>query len=323
MDYFTDDLLRHTKQDRIECPACSSERRSKGRRDLTINPTKDGVVYHCFHCNRSGIVRYKTPTKREVHVPVDKIVNPTFAHEVIEFFRRRGISERVIKHFDLYTCDTYFGQAGQKLKSVGFPYFNSNKAGEKPYGSKIRAVSDKHFVCDCPLSSLFGVQRVDLEEEPHLVICEGEMDALSFEEAGVMNAVSVPNGASSLAKLPESGSQRDTMGFLWKHKEVIEKAARIYLAVDKDEPGEKLEEELARRIGKHKIYLVKYPEGCKDANDVLTKFGGEALLSAFMAAEPYPIAGLYSPEKFFEELDKLYDEGFGGKVSVGFKGVDD
>lgn len=323
MDFFTDDLLRFTKPDRIACPACTAERRSKGKKDLTVTPTKDGVVYRCFHCERSGIVRYKNSTKREVPVAVDKVVNPTFAQEVVDYFRKRGISERVIKHFDLYTCDTYFGQAGGKLKSIGFPYFSSNKPGEKPYGSKIRAISEKYFVCDTPLSSLFGVQRVDLEEESHIVICEGEMDALSFEESGVMNAVSVPNGASSLAKLPEIGSQRDTMGFLWKHKEIIEKAARIYLAVDTDEPGQKLEEELARRIGKHKIWVIRYPEGCKDANEVLTRFGGETLLSSFMAAEPYPIAGLYSPEKFFGELDKLYEEGFGGKVSCGFKGVDE
>lgn len=56
--------------------------------------------------------------------------------------------------------------------------------------------------------------------------------------------------------------------------------------------GEALAEELARRIGKHKCYRVRWPDGIKDANQMLVERGIEQLRACINNAEEYPVEGL-------------------------------
>jgi twinkle protein len=53
-----------------------------------------------------------------------------------------------------------------------------------------------------------------------------------------------------------------------------------------------LREELARRLGRHRCWIVTWPEGCKDANATLVAHGPAGVMRAVEAAEPYPIAGI-------------------------------
>lgn len=90
------------------------------------------------------------------------------------------------------------------------------------------------------------------------------------------------------------------------------------LAVDADEPGQALAEELARRLGPEICWLVSWtlpprspfkpqanptrapgngqaaqqPRFYKDANEVLMAEGPEALRACLAAAEPFPVPGL-------------------------------
>src|SRR5262249_25618493 len=50
---------------------------------------------------------------------------------------------------------------------------------------------------------------------------------------------------------------------------------KIILATDDDSAGQVLREELATRLGRDRCWYVIYPEGCKDANEVLQKYGEE------------------------------------------------
>ena len=83
---------------------------------------------------------------------------------------------------------------------------------------------------------------------------------------------------------------------------------RIVLATDNDEPGQALAEELARRLGRERCLLVRWPQGAesvaqadghrspgylKDANEVLVNGGAEALRECVANADPYPIRGLF------------------------------
>lgn len=215
--------------------------------------------------------------------------------------------------YELTSSRAYFPNLGREDEAVTFPYVK---------GAKFKCVTEKAFVCDQALASLFGQDKIDLSESPDIIICEGEMDAVSFYEAGVVNATSVPNGSSSFIKRNEDGTLKEALGFMWEAKELIDKAKRILVASDADDPGEALAEELTRRIGRHRCWKVTYPEGCKDANDVLMKHGPEALAKCAEDATPWPVDGLYEAGKYYEELDKLYDEGFDSKVSTGLVDVD-
>jgi twinkle protein len=62
---------------------------------------------------------------------------------------------------------------------------------------------------------------------------------------------------------------------------------------DGDEPGQKLNAELARRFGAARCARVIYPEGAKDLNDILRLKGTEVVSGTLKGAKPYPIKGLY------------------------------
>lgn len=143
---------------------------------------------------------------------------------------------------------------------------------------------------------LWNVDSLSLPHGPAgteaVIITEGEFDALAAIQVGFPRTVSVPNGAPSRAD--ESGDQRYTYLYESKAKdaplikplrECIEAGMPIVLAVDGDGPGQALRDALAARIGEEHCLWVQWPEGCKDANDVLIKHGPEMLCSTLLGAK--------------------------------------
>lgn len=233
---------------------------------------------------------------------------------VTAFLKARGISRMTADLFGVVSGQAFFPDLRRETPAIAYPY---TKEG-KPAGHKLRSLEEKAHVCSQALKTLFGIELVDLAEENQIVICEGEIDALSMREAEVLNAVSVPNGAQSFG----SNEEKATTTFLWDAKKQIDAANRVIIATDADEPGEKLGEEIARRVGRHRCWKVEWPEGCKDANDVLLKHGKDVLAGLVGAATPWPVAGLYEASKYYEQVDNLYFNGFGMNVSTGLGGVD-
>ena len=95
------------------------------------------------------------------------------------------------------------------------------------------------------------------------VITEGEMDVLALHEAGIKNAISVPNGATL---------NSNNLDYLDNCIDYFEDKEKVILAVDNDEPGIALQQELIRRLGAEVCFLTTF-EDCKDANDYLIKYG--------------------------------------------------
>lgn len=164
-----------------------------------------------------------------------------------------------------------------------------------------------------------------IEDDPDLssplVITEGELDAVSCVVASIPNVVSVPDGA----QLDQVGEGKivpahdKAFGWLWDDnglKPHLARFDRVILAVDADRKGTILREELAVRFGRNKCYVVTYPEGCKDANDVLVKHGPQAVADLIAKASPLV------PDKLCRFSD-IRDEGTGEVYSTGFKGLDE
>lgn len=158
-----------------------------------------------------------------------------------------------------------------------------------------------------------------------LVICEGEMDCLSFLEAGYPFATSVPDGAppsrdqnGNLVHVPDSAEDVDTANdekyrYVLNNWDRLTKVKRFVLAGDGDEPGWRLAQELARRLGRARCSFVAYPEGCKDANEVLVAHDGGQVARLATLAKPFPVRGLYKLSDFPNEPPiRTYDVGFPG-----------
>ena len=153
---------------------------------------------------------------------------------------------------------------------------------------------------------LFGLD--DITNSDSAVIVEGECDKMALDEAGIRNAVSVPDGAPNEVKEEPDPADRKFV-FLRNCADRLASLRRVIIAVDEDGPGQALAEELARRLGRERCWRVRWPEGCKDANEVLLKHGRDALRACIEQATPYPIAGLHEAGEFTDEVIALYREG--------------
>ena len=152
-----------------------------------------------------------------------------------------------------------------------------------------------------------------LKGESECVICEGEIDCLSFHESGVYNTVSVPNGASK-------GNQK--LEYLDNCIDYFDDKTKIVIATDGDSAGLALRDELARRLGKERCWLVRYPDGCKDANEVLLKYGKEGVKEFLESAYQFPIEGIEKVGDIDDEIMEIYEHGYPSGEAIGFKELD-
>jgi twinkle protein len=106
-----------------------------------------------------------------------------------------------------------------------------------------------------------------------VVWVEGEPDKLAVEVAGHVSCVSVPDGAPS----PNTKDYQAKFDYLASAEDLLAPIRKHIIAVDDDLPGEKLAEELIRRLGPERCWRVQWPSACKDANEVLMRYGPAAL----------------------------------------------
>ena len=74
-----------------------------------------------------------------------------------------------------------------------------------------------------------------------------------------------------------------------------------------------------RKAHKEKTYAwkVEFPEDCKDANDVLIKYGRDGIDKIVTGCKPWPVAGLYDASHFYDQVDEIYEKGMGKGESTG------
>lgn len=163
------------------------------------------------------------------------------------------------------------------------------------------------------------INDASLRSQAALIIAEGHLDALSFMTAGFTAVVSVPDGAP-----PAHGREHDAddpgatakYAYLAAARDQIREWASVIIATDTDAAGNRLADDLARVIGRSRCRRAEYPDGCKDANDVLMHHGAEALLSVVERARWIQVGGVH-------QLDTLPKVELGSAVRSGVSGVDD
>ena len=115
----------------------------------------------------------------------------------------------------------------------------------------------------------------------HCIITEGEMDVLALHEAGIKNVVSVPNGATL---------NTNNLDYLDNCIDYFDDKEKVILAVDSDDAGQALQQELVRRLGAEVCFLADFVK-CKDANEYLIKYGKEKLaerITCLLYTSPSP-----------------------------------
>jgi len=173
---------------------------------------------------------------------------------------------------------------------VVFPTFENDACVAEKY----RAPGKKFWMRTGSKNLFWNLEAVEIAEKDRLIITEGEIDALTAIDCGFEKTVSVPNGAP--AKVGDIDPSREDSGrfaYLWNARRELAAVKEFILAVDNDEPGQALAEELVRRLSAARCFFVTYPEGCKDLNDVRMEYGPEAVVRVLNEAQRYPLRGLY------------------------------
>ena len=308
-------IKKMTRGGRIICPACGDTRKKKNQKTMGVTINGGGKLYNCFHCGISGRIH---PEKSYVApIPVS-IPNPIHNQYLYDFLKKRGITQAVAKRYNVICGKKYFNGSGE-LPSIGFVY---GENPDEPTAIKWRATEKKCFTQEGAAQSFFGLEQLP-EDLETLIIVEGELDVLAMATAGIPS-VSCPNGAPMKVSVYEKDPSEDLKyHYIWSAKDLIEKTPKVVLAVYHDEPGEALSEELARRIGRAKCWQVEWPEGCKDANDVLLKHDSETLAALVADAVPVPLVGVYAANDYADSVDALYEKGHGHGVSTGWPSLDE
>ena len=297
------------EEQKVVCPKCSNDRKKSKERCLSVNVTEG--IYNCFHCGWAGRITERKEVDKVYVVP--ELKNSTeLKDKTLQWFRERGIRQPTIKRNLLTEQNEYMPQVQKKRNVICFNYYR----GEQVVNQKFRD-GQKNF------KQVAGAEKIfyklnDIKDEKVIIITEGEMDALSFEEAGYKNCVSVPDGAPP----PNSKNNNQKFSYIENCYEYLEKVEKVFLATDSDSAGIKLRQELARRIGKEKCYIVRYPEGCKDANDVLMNLGTTQLKECLKNAQPYPIEGVKLVKEFKDEILNLYNNGHDRGATLGYESFD-
>lgn len=294
------------------CPRCSPNRKKKHLKVLNVNLEKG--VWHCWHCDWGGGLREGIFQEAKIRVVYSRPkikIDSDLSEKWINWLANRGISLKTAKENGLYNQTIYMPQIEGDSDCIVWPFF----ANKEPLNCKYRD-KDKNFRMAAGAERiLYGYDHIDAD---CLIWVEGEMDKLSFYEAGLKSCVSVPDGAPAV----NAKNYSSKFAYLESIKDKIDSVKKHIIAVDSDEPGQKLKTELMRRIGNEKCYVINWPEDCKDANDALKKHGKEFLICAVESAKPAPVEGVFYVDDIFEDLIELYNNGEVGGLKTGWQNLD-
>jgi twinkle protein len=283
------------KQQKVKCPKCKeSGKTNLNDNCLSINMS-DGL-YNCHKCGWSGKVRTEQTIAQMIEqtkaykLPEQNSLSD-IKNNAIQFLKDRGITQEVI--------DNNKVKSSRDGRGVVFAYYKNGKI----INYKTRAIdSKKFFQAKEAEPIMYNYDRI--KNQKIVFVCEGEMDALSWEVAGIKYHTSVSQGA------PNVGDKNidKKLECLNTCSEVFENKKKIYIAVDNDENGRFLEKELVRRFGAERCLLVDYSP-YKDANEVLVKEGVEGLQKRAKNASQPKVDGIFTVDDITDSMLDGYRNG--------------
>ena len=300
-------VLKHQQigTQKVKCPKCQPPHNPRDN-PLSVTINEDGIVWKCHHCDWTGGKTtghiYRPYNKPSYIAPEPPQIDLNNSNSMYTYFESRGITKDIVNNYKIFQENYWFG----------FQYFDEN--GQLT-NIKYRTADKKFRQSANAKSILYNYDRICNAET--IIFTEGEMDVLALAESGFNNATTLPNGAPKEFK----GEKNDARYKALENCKLI--AKKIILFTDNDEAGKALHKELLHRFGKDLCWYVEIPDNCKDANEVLLKYGALKLKEIINKAIPYPINGLYTAGDYYQQVNDLYDGKYERPTTIGLKGLDD
>ena len=290
------------------CPLCSENRKPKNKKLKCASYDWERGLGTCHNCSSTFQLhtyqRKGDSNKEYIKPPMTKYL--PVVDKVQEWFEGRGITQRTLDDLNVGQGPEYMPQTGKQENTIQFNYIMGDELVNVKYRDgrknfKLYKGAEKVFY---NINSVIGYKDC--------VITEGEMDVLALHEAGITNAISVPNGATL---------HHNNLDYLDNCIDYFEDKEKIILAVDTDEPGLALRRELVRRLGAEVCFLVDFDD-CKDANEYLTKYGKEKLKQTITKARAYPLENVTTFKDIEGDVKDFVTNGFKPGFQVGLENFD-
>jgi len=291
------------------CPLCSSDRKPKNQKAQCASYDWERGLGTCHNCDTTFQLHtyQRKGASEKVYIRPDTPANFNEVSTNVEtWFGTRGISKKTLSDLQVSEGPEWMPQTSKQENTIQFNYFMGDQLINVKYRDgrknfKLYKGAEKVFY---NINAIVGYDTC--------VIVEGEMDVLALHEAGVKNAISVPNGATL---------NSNNLDYLDNCIDYFDDKTKIILAVDADEAGQALRHEFIRRLGAEVCYLVDF-NGQKDANEYLIEHGAEALRNAIHASTQVPLEGVTTLYDIQDELKDFVKNGFKPGFQVGLNNFD-
>ncbi len=298
-----------TKATQGICPWSDEHRKPENRKKKCSSYDWERGLGTCHNCNKTyqlHTYKRKGDSEKNYIRPDSLETNKPVGSKIIDWFKSRGISQKTLKDLNVSEGSEYMPQTNKKENAIKFNYMIGGELinikyrdGRKNF--KLYKGAEKIF---------YNIDNIVGYNDCYIV--EGEMDVLSFYEAGIPNVVSVPNGATL---------NSNNLDYLDNCIDYFDNKEKIILAVDNDEAGQALQQELIRRLGAEVCYIIDF-EDCKDANEYLLKHGKENFLSCISKGKPVPLENVTTFKDIETEITDFVQHGFKPGYQVGLKNFD-
>ena len=308
IDEFNQYSLKEGKTQGI-CPLCSHDRQPKNQKAQCASYDWERGLGTCHNCSTTfqlHTYQRKGASEKE-YVRPDQKPTKKLNSKVVKWFETRGISQKTLTDLRVGEGPEYMPQTGKTENTIWFNYLMGDQLINVKYRDgrknfKLYKGAEKVFY---NINSIVGYDTC--------IITEGEMDVLALHEAGVKNAISVPNGATLT---------NNNLDYLDNCIDYFEDKEKVILAVDQDDAGQMLQQELIRRLGAEVCFLVTF-EDCKDANEYLLKYGKEKLAERITKARPVPLENVTTFKDIEDEVTDFVKNGFKPGYQIGLSNFDD
>ena len=293
------------------CPTCSHTRKSENKKKKCASYDWERGLGTCHNCNRTfqlhTFKRKGVSEKVYVRPDYDAKTHKPVSSKVVEWFNGRGISQRTLEDLNVSEGPEFMPQTSKEENTIKFNYMMGGELINVKYRDgrknfKLYKGAEKVFY---NIDSIVG--------HSFCVITEGEIDVLALHEAGISNAISVPNGATL---------GTNNLDYLDNCIDYFLSIEKIVIAVDNDEPGQALRQELIRRLGAEVCYTASFKD-CKDANEYLLKYGAPSLVKVIDAASPVPLENVTTFKDIEGDVVDFVENGFKPGFQIGLRNFDD
>jgi twinkle protein len=291
------------------CPLCSIDRKPSNQKTKCSSYDWERGLGTCHNCNSTfqlHTYERKGSSQKEYVIPPEVNITPIENTRVEDWFKSRGISKKTIQDLKISEGKEWMPQTQQAENTIKFNYF----MGRQLINIKYRDARKNFKLYKGAEKVFYNINNIVGSDI--CIIVEGEMDVLSFHEAGIYNSISVPNGATL------NGNNLD---YLDNCIDYFDDKQKIILAVDKDEPGQALQQELIRRLGAEICFLIDFQD-CKDANEYLLKYGKEKLHGLVLQAKAVPLENVTTFRDIEGEITDFVKNGFKRGYQVGLSNFD-